>query len=179
MFPVHIKIKFRTWNRRRFKMIVGRAMRARETRRGTERWVRGGTMRTSPQERREFLVLAVLAILDACCHWCFVVHSSVFSLVMEFINISLCAKWVRRGAEGRQGDEGVTRRVNDKWICACGHKECQQLPKAAHPPPLFLAPRSSQLSTKFNMAQWIETEISLYSFSLNCPNQLESQAIEF
>lgn len=24
------------------------------------------------------------------CHWCFAAHSSVFSLVMEFINISLC-----------------------------------------------------------------------------------------
>lgn len=120
MFPLHIKIKFRTWNRRRFKMIVGRAKR--ETERERE-WGRGMGVGQSGGTMSTNVKLPALAILDACCHWCFVVHSSVFSLVMEFINISLCAKWVAEEVRG-----AVTRRVNDKWICACGHKECQQLP---------------------------------------------------
>jgi len=36
------------------------------------------------------------------CHWCFAAHSSVFSLVMEFINISLCGPVkVEGGGMGR------------------------------------------------------------------------------
>lgn len=53
------------------------------------------------------------------CHWCFAAHSSVFSLVMEFINISLCPP-VKEPSQARLW---VSVRV---FVAAS--KECQQLP---------------------------------------------------
>lgn len=48
MFPLHIKIKFRTWNRRRFKMIVGRAKKESRERAGR----RGKKAEARKEERR-------------------------------------------------------------------------------------------------------------------------------